>query len=260
MSADPTRPIPEWWQQQQRPPEPPTFVTRRRRRKGPLIALITVLVIVILLVVSDRVANAFAENQMASQVQSSLNLSGKPSVSIQGFPFWTQLLAKDFKTVNMTASNETINSASAGGGALEIKSLNATLHGLHFQGFNSNSATVDQFNASALVTFTALANVGGIPEGITLTADGGNKIKASIDLGPLSGSAEAQVTRTGPKTINVKVIDAGGIPSDVLGNLANFSFSIPKLPAGVSIQRVSVTQQGVMVTISGTHTTLSQNS
>src|SRR5579872_2153055 len=117
MSADPTRPIPEWWQQQQRPPEPPTFVTRRRRRRGPLIALITVLVIVILLVVSDRVANAFAENQMASQVQSSLNLSGKPSVSIQGFTFWTQLLAKDFKTVNMTASNETINSASAGGGA-----------------------------------------------------------------------------------------------------------------------------------------------
>jgi hypothetical protein len=264
MSADPTRPLPEWWQQQQqqqqRPPEPPTFVTRRRRRKGPLIALITVIVLLVLLVVSDRVANAFAENQMASQVQSSLDLSGKPHVSIQGFPFWTQLLAKDFKTVDITASNETINSPSAGGGALEIASLNATLHGLHFQGFSSNSATVDQFNASALVTFTALANVGGIPQGIQLTADGGNKVKATISLGPLSGQAEAQVTQTGPNTINVKVTNADGIPSDILGNLANFSFSIPKLPAGVSIQSVSVTQQGVMVTISGTHTTLSQNS
>jgi hypothetical protein len=264
MSADPTRPLPEWWQQQQqqqqRPPEPPTFVTRRRRRKGPLIALITVIVLLVLLVVSDRVANAFAENQMASQVQSSLDLSGKPHVTIQGFPFWTQLLAKDFKTVDITASNETINSPSAGSGALEIASLNATLHGLHFQGFSSNSATVDQFNASALVTFTALANVGGIPQGIQLTADGGNKVKATISLGPLSDTAEAQVTQTGSNTINVKVIDAGGIPSDILGNLANFSFSIPKLPAGVSIQSVSVTQQGVMVTISGTHTTLSQNS
>jgi len=260
MSADPTRPIPEWWQQQQRPPEPPTFVTRRRRRKGPLIALITVIVILVLLVVSDRVANAFAENQMASQVQSSLNLSGKPSVSIQGFPFWTQLLAKDFKTVDISASNETINSPSAGGGALEIKSLNATLHGLHFQGFSSNSATVDQFNASALVTFTALANVGGIPQGITLTSAGGNKINANISLGPLSDTATAQVTQTGSNKINVKIIDAGGIPSDLLGNLADFSFSIPKLPAGVSIQSVSVTQQGVMVTIAGTHTTLSQNS
>jgi LmeA-like phospholipid-binding len=260
MSADPTRPLPEW-RPNQRPPEPPTFVTtRRRRRRGPLIALITVIVILVLLVVSDRVANAFAENQMASQVQSSLNLSGKPHVTIHGFPFWTQLLAKDFNNVTMTASNETINSPSAGGGALEIKSLNATLHGLHFQGFSSNSATVDQFNASALVTFTALANVGGIPQGITLNADGGNKIKATVSLGPLSDTAEAQVTQTGPNKINVKIIDAGEIPVDLLGNLMNFSFSIPKLPAGVSIQSISVTQQGVMVVISGTHTTLSQNS
>ncbi len=259
MSADPTRPLPEWWQAQ-RPAEPPTFVTRRRRRKGPLIALITVIVILVLLVVSDRVANAYAENQMASQVQSSLALSGKPHVSIQGFPFWTQLIAKDFNTVDITASNETINSPSAGGGVLEIASLNATLHGLHFQGFSSNSATVDQFNASALVTFTALANVGGIPQGITLTADGGNKVKATISLGPLSDTAEAQVTQTGSNTINVKVTDFGGLSPSDLGNLANFSFSIPKLPPGVSIQSVSVTQQGVMITISGTHTTLSQNS
>jgi hypothetical protein len=260
MSADPTRPLPEWWQAQQRPPEPPTFVTRRRRRKWPLITLITVIVLLVLLVVSDRVANAYAENQMASQVQSSLGLSGKPHVTIQGFPFWTQLIAKDFNTVDVTASNETINSPSAGSGALEIASLNATLHGLHFQGFSSNSATVDQFNASALVTFTALANVGGIPQGITLSSGGGNTVNATISLGPLSSTAQAQVTQTGPNTINVKVINADGVPSSVLGNLANFSFSIPKLPAGVSIQSISVTQQGVMVTISGSHTTLSQNS
>src|SRR5580704_712773 len=251
MSADPTRPLPEWWQAQ-RPAEPPTFVTRRRRRKGPLIALITVIVILVLLVISDRVANAYAENQMASQVQSSLALSGKPRVTIQGFPFWTQLIAKDFKTVDITASNETINSPNAGGGALEIASLNATLHGLHFQGFSSNSATVDQF--------TALAKVGGIPQGITLSSGGGNTVNATLSLGPLTATAQAQVTQTGPNTINVKVTKAGGIPTDLLGNLANFNFSIPKLPPGVSIQSVSVTQQGVMVTISGTNTTLSQNS
>ena len=263
MSADPTQPLPQWWQGQgqgQGPTEPPTVIRRRRRRKGPLIALITVIVLIVLFVVSDRVANAYAENQMASQFQSSLGLSGKPHVTIQGFPFWTQLIAKDFKTVDITASNETINSPNAGGGALEIASLNATLHGLHFQSFSSNSATVDQFNASALVTFTALANVGGIPQGITLSSGGGNTVNATISLGPLSDTAQAQVTQTGPNTINVKVTKAGGIPTDLLGNLANFNFSIPKLPAGVSIQSVSVTQQGVMVTIAGTNTTLSQNS
>ena len=259
MSADPTRPLPEW-RQTQSSPEPPTMVVRRRRRKGPLIALITVIVILVLLVISDRVANAYAENRMASQVQSSLGLSGKPNVTIQGFPFWTQLIARDFKTVDVTASNEVINSAIAGGGTLQIASLNATLHGLHFQGFNSSSATVDQFNATALVTFTELANVANIPASVTLTPNGGNQIKATVSLGPLSGSAVAEVTQSGPAQINVKVINADGIPASALGNLADFNINIPKLPPGVAIQSVSVTSQGVQVTIAGHNTTLSQNS
>ena len=231
---------------------PPARV-RRRRRRWPLITLI---VIIVVLVIGDRAANAYTENQMASQIQSSLGLSGKPSVTIQGFPFLTQLAARDFKTVNVNASNETITSSSVGSGLLEVASLTATLHGMHIKGFNS--ATIDQFNASALITFTALANVGGIPQGITLSADGPNQIKADISIGPLSDSAVAQVTRTGSNQINVKVIDAGGIPTDVLGNLANFSFSIPKLPAGVTIQSISVTQQGLRITAAGQNTTLNQ--
>ena len=226
---------------------------RRRRRRWPLITLI---VIIVVLVVGDRAANAYTENQMASQIQSSLGLSGKPHVTIQGFPFLTQLAARDFRTVDVNASNETIKASSAGSGLLEIASLTATLHGMHIHGLNS--ATIDQFNASALITFTALGNVGGIPQGITLSADGPNQIKADISLGPLSDTATAQVTQTGSNQINVKVIKFGGIPVDVLGNLANFSFSIPKLPAGVTIQSISVTQQGLRITAAGQNTTLSQ--
>jgi len=226
---------------------------RRRRRRWPLITLI---VIVVILVVGDRAANAYTENQMASQIQSSLGLSGKPSVTIQGFPFLTQLAARDFRTVDINASNETITSSSAGSGLLKVASLAATLHGMHIHGLNS--ATIDQFNASALVTFSALGDVGGIPQGITLSADGPNQIKANISIGPLSDSAVAQVTQTGSNQINVKVVDAGGIPVSLLGNLANFSFSIPKLPAGVTIQSISVTQQGLRITAAGQNTTLSQ--
>jgi LmeA-like phospholipid-binding len=261
MSADPTQPVPDWWQQP-RPPQgpppqgpPPQVVARRRR--GPRIAVITVIVIIVVLVVGDRVANAYTENQFASQFQSSLDLSGKPHVNIAGFPFLTQLAARDFHTVTITASNETIKSSSAGSGLLEIASLNATLHGFHIHGFNS--ATIDQFNASALMTFTALANAGGVPQGITLSADGPNQIKATVSLGPFSDTATAQVTKSGSNQVNIRIIDAGGIPSSVLGNLMNFSITIPKLPAGVSIQSVSVTQQGLMITATGQNTTLSQS-
>jgi hypothetical protein len=255
MSAEPTRPLPEWWNESPPPGAPPPV--SKRRRRGPRIALITVLVVLVLLVVSDFVARAYTENQMASQVQSSLGLSGKPKVTIHGFPFWTQLIARDFKTVTVTASNETINVNSVGSGVLKISSLDATLDGMHIHGLNS--ATIDHFTATVLVSFSSLANVGGIPSNVTLAPDGPNQIKATVSLfGLFSDSATVQVTQSGPNQINVKVTDFGGIPASALGNLANFTITIPKLPAGVTIQSVSVTQQGLQIVATGQNTTLSQ--
>jgi len=46
----------------------------------------------------------------------------------------------------------------------------------------------------------------------------------------------------------------------VLGSLMNFTITIPKLPAGVAIQSISITQQGLMITATGSHVTVSQNS
>jgi len=227
----------------------PPARTRRRRRRWPWI---TLLVIVLVLVGGDRAANAYAEDQMASQVQSSLALSGKPHVTIQGFPFLTQVAARTFNTVDVNASNETAGP----GGQLEIASLTATLHGMHIHG--TNSATVDQFTASALVTFTGLAHAGGIPQGITLSSDGGNQIKATVDILGFSTDATATVTQVGDDKINVKITDFAGVPADVLGNLTDFTFGIPKLPAGVKIQSISVTQQGLRITATGENTTLSQ--
>jgi LmeA-like phospholipid-binding len=227
---------------------PPARV-RRRRRRWPWI---TLLVIVLVLVGGDFAAKAYAENQMASQVQSSLALSGKPNVTIQGFPFLTQVASRTFNTVNVNASNETAGP----GGQLQIASLTATLHGMHIHG--TNSATVDQFTASALVTFTALAHAGGIPQGITLAPAGPNQLKATVDILGFSSDATAKVTQVGGNKINVKITDFGGVPADVLGNLVDFNISIPKLPAGVKIQSISITQQGLRITATGTHTTLSQ--
>ena len=227
----------------------PPARARRRRRRWPWI---TLLVIVLVLVGGDRAAKAYAEDQMASQVQSSLALSGKPNVTIQGFPFLTQVAARTFNTVDVNASNETAGP----GGQLEIASLTATLHGMHIHG--TNSATVDQFTASALVTFTALAHAGGIPQGITLAPAGPNQLKATVDILGFSSDATAKVTQVGNDKINVKITDFGGVPADVLGSLTDFTFSIPKLPAGVKIQSISVTQQGLRVTATGQNTTLSQ--
>jgi hypothetical protein len=289
MSSDPTRPNPEWWNSQdpqapqrnqgyqagqgyqanqgyqdsqptQRLPVnqgyqasqdyagPGPRIRRRRRRRWPWISLLAIIVI---LIAADRVGVVIAQNKMASQIQQQ-GFPTKPDVTIQGFPFLTQLAARDFKTVVISASNVTE-------GPLEIASLNATIHGMHINS-SFSGATVDSINGSALITFAALAHAGGIPQGVMLSADGPNQIKATLNtpLGDLS--VVAQVTKTGPNAINVKVTQFGDVPPSLLGNLANFTVNVPKsaLPAGLTVQSVSVTQQGVLITIVGHNTTLSQ--
>jgi hypothetical protein len=215
-------------------------------------------VIVLLLVAADRGIKAYAEDQMASQFQNSVGMSGKPSVNIEGFPFLTQLAAQKFNKVDITATNETITAKSAGSGLLKIASLNATLQGMHIHG--TNSATIDDFTASALITFSALGSVGGIPDGITLSADGPNQIKATLNVDPLGTfTAHATVTRVAANKINIHITDFGGIPDQgEFGNLSNFNITLPKLPAGVSIQTISVTAQGLRITATGHNATLSQ--
>jgi hypothetical protein len=221
-------------------------VVRRRRRRWPIITLI---VIIVLLVVADRAGAAITENAISSQIQSNLDLSGKPHVTIEGIPFLTQLAARDFHTVDINGTDETT-------GPLEISKLTATLHGMHL--LSLNSARIDQFNAMAVVTFQGLANAGGIPQGITLSAGPNNTINANVNILGFSSTATAQVTRTGPNTVNIKITNFGGLPSSVLGSLVNFNITLPKLPAGVSIGTISVTQQGLSISASGKNVTLTQ--
>lgn len=247
MSYEPTRPLPSDWQS--RPYQP--AARRRGRKRWPWFTGVTLVIVLVLLVVADRVANAVAENQMASQIQQS-GFPAKPHVSIEGFPFFTQLLGHDFRTVDISASDVTE-------GPLEIASMRATLHGLHPNG-GFNGATIDSIDGTALITFSALASAGGIPQGITLGPDGDDpsEIKATINLAIISDTVVAKVTKRSASEFNVSVVSAGGVPSSILGSLANFNVSVPKLPAGVAISSVSVTQQGVLVTITAHNTTLSE--
>jgi hypothetical protein len=208
-----------------------------------------VLVLAAIFVIGDRAAVAYAQNRMASQIQAD-GFPAKPGVTIEGFPFITQALSRDLKTVKISASNVTE-------GSLVITSINATMNGLHINS-SWNGGTVDTLNGTALISFGALANAGGVGSGVTLSDGGNNQVKATVSVLGITDSAAAQVTRSGPKQIDVKVTDAGGIPTSLLGSLSNFTINVPELPAGMTIQSVNVTASGVVITITGHNTTLSQ--
>jgi len=71
-----------------------------RRWRRLLVALAAVLVVLVLL---DRLAAAVTERALAGRLQTVEHLSSRPSVTIGGFPFLTQLLAGRYRQIDLRA-------------------------------------------------------------------------------------------------------------------------------------------------------------
>jgi hypothetical protein len=223
----------------------------RRRRRRWTVTVFILIVVLIILVIGDRVANAVAENSIASKIQSS-GFPAAPSVTIEGFPFLTQVIAHDIHRIDISASN-------VPAGPVNINSIKATATGVHLNS-SFNGGTVDQINGTAYIAFSSLASAGngGTGAGISLSADGPDQVKVSAGIGPLSDTEVAKVSLTGPRQITVQVLNSGSPLSSVLSSFGSFSFTIPKLPAGLQVKSVAVTPQGLQVSAAAQHTTLSE--
>ena len=214
-----------------------------------------VIVVLILLVIGDRVALAVAENDMADQFVSN-GLPVKPSVTIEGFPFLTQLAARDLRKVDISASN-------IPAGPVTITSATGTLNGLHFNS-SFNSATVDHMTVTIFVSFSALAGAGGLGNvaNLTITPAGPNLLKITGSLGGvLSDTEEAKITQTGPQQISVQAVNNGGALSGVLSQFGSYTFNLPKgVPASLRITGLSLNAQGLTATATADNAKLSQSS
>ena len=241
---------PPAWQQGQQPPPVQSRPPRRRHRgRRWLIALV---VLIVVLVGADFGAKAIAESAIASKIDSS-GLGTKPSVDIHGFPFLTQVASRDLSQIDINASNFTVKQ-------VVISSLHATATGVHVNG-SFNGGTVDKINGTVVVSFATVTNLIPIP-GLTVSADpadGPDAIKFDSSLGGAVGKIEHPSTNV----IKVQVGNLTGLAglASLIGGSAiasSYTFSIPKLPAGLVVRSISVTSQGIVATASAQNTTLSQ--
>src|SRR5262249_43093210 len=151
---------------------------RRHRVRRWVMVLFALIVVLILLTIVDRVALAVAENQIANQTQAN-GVQVKPSVSIGGFPFLTQLIPRDLPQVNISANN-------VPAGLVNITNIKATLTGVHLNS-SYDSATIDHLTATAFVSFSDLAGAGGGDgPAISMSAAGPDRVKITAGIGPLS--------------------------------------------------------------------------
>jgi hypothetical protein len=232
----------------------------QRRTRRWVMAVFTVVVLLVLLVIGDRVANAITENAFASQFQSQ-GVPVKPSVNIEGFPFLTQLAAKDFNKIDISASNIPVQIPETGG-TLTITSVHATVNGLHISGYSTSAnAKVDHITATVFVSFGSLAAAGSLGgTGVTLTQAGPNTVKITAGVAGLSDSEEATITQTGPQEITIAIKDTGGL-GGILGSIGfnSFKFDLPKVvPASLRITAVTLNSQGLTVSAAASNAVFTQ--
>jgi len=225
---------------------------RRRRKRWPIVLTVVIVLILAILGIGDQVAKSVAQNTIAQKIQTS-GLSAKPSVSIEGWPFLTQLAAKDIKVIDISGNNETAS------GSKVAFNFTAKATGVHLSSLSSSaSATVDNINGQAVLPFSSVATLLPI-SGVTLSADPGKGPNAvQADLG-IAGSVTGTVKLSGTSQIIVSLNGATGLAS-ILGSASGQSYTIdiPKLPAGLVVRSVSVNSQGIVATASASNTTLSQ--
>lgn len=215
--------------------------------------LVTIVVIVAVLLGLDFGARAVAESVMASKIQQQ-GLPSKPSVSIGGFPFLTQVASRNF-------SHVTISAADVPAGPVTITTISAAATGIRLKSYAFSSGTIGNLSGTALISFGSLAStlttqfgpLGSILNGagLNLTDAGPDEVRATLNLLVTSGSAVWRVTRVDGNTLNIHLVSSNGLPSSLLGSIQNLNLQIPQMPLGLTIDSVSVTPSGVVGLVSG---------
>lgn len=226
----------------------PASRTRLLRRVG-----YVVVALVVVLVLADFTARAVAQNVMADKIQQQ-GLPHKPGVSIAGFPFLTQVAAKNLSQVGIRASD-------VPAGPVTISQINATARGIRLDSYAFRSGVIKSLTGTAVISFGSLANalaqqVGPLGAllngaGLDLSDAGPSEVRASLNLVVVSGSATWRVTRLTGNKLRISLVTSSGLPSSLRGAIQQITLHLPSLPLHLTIDSVKVTTAGVVGHISG---------
>jgi LmeA-like phospholipid-binding len=249
-------------------PEPYSYSDRRssglddtrvipmpRRKRHRLRWLLIVLVVLAgLLVAADRIALHVAQDELADKIAQQQHLSQKPVVRIDGFPFLTQAVTRNF-------AQATVDIRGLNAQGVPISDLHADLVGVHVSS-GYNSAVVDTLTATSELNFTDLSKAVTAKTGFAqvLLSDGGNgEVKAIISLaGLINVSVQVHVTLLPGNVIELSS-DPIKIPLSAPRTI-DYKLSIGNLPFGVGLTSLTISQSGINIVALGKHVSLSQTS
>lgn len=225
------------------------------RSRTVMIAVISVLAVLAVLIAGDRVANAVAQNVLATQLQSELSTPTKPEVSIGGFPFVTQVLGGSFSSVQVTADDATVQE---GATSVAIARLDATLTGITATDRYQN-IVADRGEATALVDWTGVSALAG--HQLSYEADDRMRIDFSVPIGRLSIDGyitgrpqldvEAQTITVADPQVNVASVDVPQAVVDAVSRIVLQPIPIQNLPYDISVTGLTVQPDGLLLSGTG---------
>jgi hypothetical protein len=223
--------------------------------------IIILVVLLALFAAADRIAVGVADSQIASKLQSSRNLPQKPSVSIGGFPFLTQLVGGKLDDVTVRAADMAVQGPD-GGPVVTLQTFDADLKGVRLTD-DYSTAVADTATGTATISYADLSSA--LPNHTTVGYGGDGKVAVSgtVDI-PLLGerhvSGTAHITVSGGDTIGVTdVSDVPGLNSFeaalVLAVLEPH-YQLQGLPQGLRLTQIQALPNGVSVGVSGANVVL----
>jgi hypothetical protein len=215
-----------------------------------MILVIVLLAILGLLLGLDRAAAAITADRIAAKLQTE-GFPAEPSVSVEGFPFLTQVIRHHLDGVKVIAPRFPVGAVTA---SIDVHATDITLD----SGYQSG--TIAQLNGTGLITFASLAKLPGLAAvpGLKISSDGPHMVKLSANLAIVAATAIARVKLASPHEIALRLVSASGVPAALLDPIRHLAVQIPALPLGLTVQSVTVSPQGVVIRVSGSDASFGQ--
>jgi hypothetical protein len=250
----------------------------RRRGRGLLITLIVLLIIVgVILFVGDRVGRSYAEriisDKVAEQVKNQKATSEKPDVTIEGFPFLTQVAAGKYNEIKIELANFSGPADQNGTKKINLplldiraKNVKASLHTLQsggdiVAGAVTGTGTIDYKQLAALVGQSGLTLAdqnGKLTGAATVQALGQSlKVTGTVNLAVAAGVVQVRFADLdSPDLPNIPGIKA------ILATQASrlgIDVRVPALPLRLTVQKVQPQPGGLQFTAGASNVTLNSS-
>jgi hypothetical protein len=218
--------------------------------------LIVLIVLAGLLVAADRIGVVVADHEIAGRVQTAYNLPSKPSVSVHGFPFLTQVVSGHYDEIDVSTGQLTTQGVTVDDLVAKLTGVRAPMSDL--LGHGSSSIAAAQVSGTATVPFASVRS--RLPAGVQLSQDGSAlRLSGKVSYLGLSVpvTADALLSPSGAgiavTPTRIQVANGGSALSSLISGQFRFVVPVTGLPLHLAIKSVSVVPGGVRVGVAATN-------